>query len=68
MGLQVNPEQMGAVALFVVALLSGLGRSVELSVSAEQYEMVRSAAANADRWGARLEYVPKTVLYLTSHA
>ncbi|GLI60093.1 hypothetical protein VaNZ11_002122 [Volvox africanus] len=39
-----------ALALLVTALVSGMGRAMELSVSEEEYELVQTAARNADRY------------------
>jgi hypothetical protein len=48
--LHASTEQLNTVALLVIALLSGFARSVELSASEEEVELVRAAAANADRY------------------
>lgn len=37
MGLSITPEQSSLVALVLVALISGLGKSMELSVRARQH-------------------------------
>lgn len=49
-GLASQEEYLAAVALMVTCVISGVGRSLELSVSEEEYDLVQTASANADRY------------------
>lgn len=48
-GLASQDEYLAAVALMVTCVISGVGRSLELSVSEEEYDTVQTASSNADR-------------------
>ncbi|GLC38981.1 hypothetical protein PLESTB_001781700 [Pleodorina starrii] len=47
---QSHDTYLTALALVLTALVSAMGRSMELSVSEEEYELVQTAARNADRY------------------
>ncbi|KXZ44641.1 hypothetical protein GPECTOR_64g135 [Gonium pectorale] len=49
-GLQSQEVYLSALALVLTALVCGVGRSLELSVSEEEYDLVQTAAKNADRY------------------
>ncbi|KAG2439670.1 hypothetical protein HYH02_010552 [Chlamydomonas schloesseri] len=49
-GLQGQDTYLAALALVLTALGCGVGRSLDLSVSAEEYDLVATASKNADRY------------------
>lgn len=54
-GLEGQDTYLAALALVLTALGCGVGRSLDLSVSAEEYDLVATASQNADRWGGGAE-------------
>jgi hypothetical protein len=46
------PDDLGTgAALMVTALLAGFAKATEISTEDEQYEVVKVAVVNSDRWG-----------------